>query len=90
VPKTVGLGAVHKRRPQSGGGGYLSSADVLRTRGEVWTSALFGAKKLRTFLTYVVSVWTRGKGVEPVRTFFGKGRRGQLFVILCRRLLRTD
>jgi len=41
------LGAVHKRRPQSGG---LSSADVCRQEGlQMWTSTLFSAKKLRIF-----------------------------------------
>jgi len=42
------LGIVHKGRPQSGGKGSLSSADNLRTRGDLQmrTSALFGAKKL--------------------------------------------
>jgi len=47
------FGAVHKRRPQSGKKGSLSSADILRTIGEgvvqLWTSALFGAKIIGIF-----------------------------------------
>jgi len=46
------LGAVHKRRPQSGG---LSSADILRTRGilQMRTSALF-FKKTPNFSKFIV------------------------------------
>jgi len=51
------------------------------------TIALFGAKKMRIFLIYGVSARTRG--IEPVWTFFGQGRRGQFFTILYRRLLWT-
>jgi len=37
------------------------------------TSALFGTKNLEFFEIYGVYAWTRGEGVEPVLTFFGKG-----------------
>jgi len=30
---------------------------------------------------------TRTRGVEPVQTFFGQGGSGQIFAILCKRLL---
>jgi len=39
------LGAVHKRRPQSGGKGDLSIVDILRTRGE----GVFSKADVRTF-----------------------------------------
>jgi len=79
------LGAVHKGRPQSGGGG-LSSADNLRTKVELQmrTSALFGAKKLWIFC----NLW-------HVRTDKGgwanADKRGEVnfFAILCGRLLWT-
>jgi len=83
------LEAVHKRRQQSGRR-VFSSADVLRTWGgglQMWMSALFGAKIIGFFEIYGVSARTRG--VKSVRTFFGKGERGQFFAILCRRLLWT-
>jgi len=40
------------------------------------TSSLFGAKNFRFFEIYCVSARTRGRGVEPVRTFFEQGERG--------------
>jgi len=43
------------------------------------TSVLFGTKTFGFFEIYVVSARTRWKGVEPVRTFFGKGRRESIF-----------
>jgi len=49
------------------------------------TSALFGAKYFGFFEIYGESVRTRG--VEPVRTLFGRG--GQFFAILRGRLLWT-
>jgi len=50
--------------------------------------ALFDAKNFEFFEIYGVSVWTKGEGVEPVRTFFGQGGRGsQFFAILCGRPL---
>jgi len=65
------LGAVHKRRPQSGREGGLSSADIFRTREErglqMRTSALFGAKLLIF------------RNLLCVRTDKG----GQFFAILC-------
>jgi len=83
------LGAVHKRRPQSGGGG-LSSADILRTRGEgvlqVRTSALFVAKNCGYFEIYGVSARTRWRGCWASTD---KGGGGQLFSILCGRRLWT-
>jgi len=67
--------------------------DILRTKGEGFiqmrTSALFGAKNIGFFEIYGVSARTRKEGVEPVRTFFGKGEGGQFFAILCVRLLWT-
>jgi len=56
------LAAVHKRRPQLGG---VSSADV----------CIFDAKSFGFFEMYGVSVWSREKGVEPEKTFFGQGGR---------------
>jgi len=53
----------------------------------MWTSTLFDAKNLRTFEIY--DVFTRTRGVEPVRTFFGQEGGGQFFAILCGRLLWT-
>jgi len=50
----------------------------------MWTSALFSAKNIGFFKIYGVSARTRG--IEPVRTFCGQGRRGgQFFAILCGR-----
>jgi len=68
----VSLEVVHKRRPQSRGGGYL-----VRTRGEGGSSdagdRTFSEKNFGCFEIYGVSARTRGEGVEPVRTFFGQG-----------------
>jgi len=53
-------------------------------------SALFDAKNLGFLKIYGMSVRTKGKEVEPVRTFFGQGSgEGSFFLILCRRLLWT-
>jgi len=50
-------------------------------------SALFGAKKLRIFQIYGVFARTKGKGVEPVRKFFGQwGKGGSIF----RGIVRTS
>jgi len=38
----------------------------------------FGAKNI-VFDIYGVSAWTRGKGVEPVRTFCRQEERGSIF-----------
>jgi len=69
-----------KRRPKSGGGG-LSNADILRTRGEGCSSdagvCTFWSKKLRTFRN-LWCVRTDKGGGWPVRTFFGKGE-GSIF-----------
>jgi len=51
----------------------------------MWMSAFFAAKNIGFFEMYGVSARTRG--VEPVRTFCGRG--GQFFAILCGRLLWT-
>jgi len=51
------------------------------------TFIIFNTKNSRFFEIYVVSARTRGKEVEPVRTFFGQG--DQFFAILFRRLLWT-
>jgi len=40
---------------------------------QMWTSALFGAINIGFFEIYGVSALTRGRRVEPVRTFFGQG-----------------
>jgi len=45
----------------------------------MWTSALFGANNIGIFEIYGVSAQTRGRGIEPVRTFCRQGRRGQFF-----------
>jgi len=50
------------------------------------TSALFGVKNFGFSKIYGVSAQTRGRGVEPVRTFCGQGGVN-FFVILCRHLL---
>jgi len=48
----------------------------------MWTFS--GQVNFEFFEIYGISARTRsGKGVEPVRTFFEKGRRGQVFAILC-------
>jgi len=80
------LGTVLKRCPQSGGRG-LFSAYILRTRGvlQMRTSALLGAKNFGFFKMYCVSA-----RVEPMRTFFGLGGRGQIFAIFCGCSLWTD
>jgi len=49
------------------------------------TSVIFGAKNFGFFKMFGMSARTRG--VKPVRTFFGQGRGGQFFTILCGRLL---
>jgi len=52
------------------------------------TSAFFGAKDFGFFEIYGVPARTRR--IEPVRTFFRLGGRGgQIFAILCGRLLWT-
>jgi len=78
-------GAVHKRRPQSGVGrrSGLSSADILRTRWvfQIRASALYGAKNFGFLKINGVSARTRG--IEQVRTFFGKGEKGVNFSRFC-------
>jgi len=80
---------VHKRCPQSGRGG-LSSADIFRTRSSSDAGVCtFWCKKLqileiygvsaRTGLSYGVSARTSMEGVESVRHFTDKGRRGSIF-----------
>jgi len=73
--------AIHKRRPQSEGGG-LSSADILRTRRvfQMRMSALFGAKSFGFFEIYSVSARTRGE-LSQCRHFVDKGCK--FFAILC-------
>jgi len=44
------------------------------------TSAFFGAKNFGIFEIYGVSARTRREGVEPVRTFFGQGGGGSIFL----------
>jgi len=93
------LGAVRKRRPQSGGEGELFSADILRTRGVLQGEGgssdadmrTFWRKKTSDFSKFVVCPYgQRGRGVEPVRTFRKQGvRGGQFFAILCGRLSWT-
>jgi len=66
-------------------GGWLYSAGILRTRGEVFSDAdvrSFWRKKFEFFEIYGVSV--RTKGFEPVRTFADKGggEGGQFLAIL--------
>jgi len=51
-------------------------------------SALFGAKHSELFEIYGMSARKGGEG-EPVRTFYGRGERGQFFAILCGRLSWT-
>jgi len=67
---------------RSHGGRGKSSANILRTRGrrvlQMCTSALFGVKFFGFFGIYGVTQRTRR--VEPVRTFFKQGGRGQFFV----------
>jgi len=43
------------------------------------TSALFGGKNIGFFEICDVPARTRGRGVEPVRTFCGQGGRGSIF-----------
>jgi len=71
--KCMFLGAVHKRRPKSGG--RLSNADIFRTRGvlPIRASALFGAKNTEFFEIYGVSAWTRGRGLNQCGHFSDKG-----------------
>jgi len=47
------------------------------------TSALFGTKNLGFFEIYGMFAWTRGEGVEPVRTFCGQGGRRVNFLRFC-------
>jgi len=76
------LEAVHKRRPQSGGRVFVQYGQgrVLQMR----TSALFGEKNVEFFEIYGVSARKGGRGIEPLRTFYG-----QFFAILYGRLLWT-
>jgi len=50
------------------------------------TPAPFGEKKFEFIEIYGVAARTGGRGIEPVRTFADKGRRGQFLAILCGRL----
>jgi len=72
------LGVVHKRRPQSGGGG-LYSADILQARREgilqMQTFALFGVKNFGFFEIYGVPGRTRGRRLSQCGHFSDKGRR---------------
>jgi len=67
------LGAVHRIRPQSGGGGCL-----VWTRGErisffrCGRPNFFGAKNFG-FFEIMVCPHEQGGGVEPIRTFCGQG-----------------
>jgi len=82
-----GKGAVHKIHP---GGVFVQYGHFSDTGGpQMRTSALFSAKNFAFFKIYGVSTRTRVERVEPVRTFFGQGWRGQFFAILCGRLLWT-
>jgi len=78
------LGAVHKRRPQSGRRGVCTVRTFFGQgeRGflQMWTSALFGAKSIR-FFRILWCVCT-DKGVEPVRTVCGQGG-GVIFLRFC-------
>jgi len=83
------LGAVHKRRPQLGGGGGFVQCEYFVDKGEGGSSDvdvhIFWRKNFEFFEIYGVFVRWYGqgrRGVEPVRTFFGQGGRGQFFVIL--------
>jgi len=80
--KLAYLGAVHKRRPHSGGGVFLSSAEILRTREEgvlqMRTSAPFGVKKLGFFEIYGMSSWTRGRGLASADILRTR-ERGSIF-----------
>jgi len=52
------------------------------------TSTLFKPKNFGFFENFGMSARTKGRGVEPVPTFFEQGV-GQFFAILCGCLLRT-
>jgi len=80
-----------KRRPQSGERGCLSSADIFRKGGgrvlQMRTSALFDAKNIG-FLKFMVCQHGQ-RGLSQCGHFVDKGRGGQIFAILCGRLLWT-
>jgi len=76
------LGAVHKRRPQLGEGGDLSSAGILRTRG------FFRCGRPRFLVQKNPDFWNlwcvstdRGRGASA--DIFQARGRGQIFAILC-------
>jgi len=85
------LGAVHKRRPQLGEEGGLSSADILRTRGR-WFFRCgrphFLAQKTSNFLKFMVYLHGQG-GFSHCGHFSDKEEGGQFFAILCGPLLWT-
>jgi len=83
-------GVIYKRRPQSGS---LSYANIFRIRGRgspKRRSALCGAKSFGFFEIYNVSTRTRREGVEPMRTFFEQGGRGNFFAIFVRMSFLDD
>jgi len=54
-----------------------------------WKVRTFWCKNVGCFEIHGVSARIRGRGVEPLSTFFGQGGGGQFFKILCGRPLWT-
>jgi len=83
------LGAVHKRRPQSGGcGGFVQCGHFADKGGSLQLrTPHFLAQKPSNFSKFMVC--PRREGGCPVRTFCGQKERGQFFAFLCGRLLWT-
>jgi len=87
------LGAVHKRRSQSGEKGVVVQCRHFADKEEgvlqMRTSALFGAKNLDFSKFLLCSHEQEGRGLSQCGYFADKEGGGQFFAILCGRLFWT-